>query len=91
MNIQIFYIEKNRIPLSCLLKLDSDKGFKNMKINLDEHKERHEIEAPKGTKIALCRCWKSKIFPKCDGAHRAHNKENNDNVGPVVVSDLNEK
>jgi len=35
--------------------------------------------------IAYCRCWKSKTFPYCDGAHNKHNDENGDNVGPLVV------
>ncbi len=37
-------------------------------------------------KAAFCRCWKSKNFPYCDGAHTAHNQETGDNVGPVVLS-----
>lgn len=62
-----------------------------MKMNLDDHKDREELKIPKGKKLALCRCWKSKTFPNCDGSHRAHNKENNDNVGPIVVSEEDEK
>mmetsp|Transcript_45478 Transcript_45478/g.73135 ORF Transcript_45478/g.73135 Transcript_45478/m.73135 type:complete len:104 (+) Transcript_45478:57-368(+) len=34
---------------------------------------------------AYCRCWKSKKFPFCDGAHGKHNKETGDNVGPLVI------
>ncbi|XP_067010761.1 CDGSH iron-sulfur domain-containing protein 2 homolog isoform X2 [Anabrus simplex] len=36
-------------------------------------------------KAAFCRCWKSKKFPYCDGAHGQHNKETGDNVGPICV------
>uniref|UniRef100_A0AC35U6R9 ZnF_CDGSH domain-containing protein n=1 Tax=Rhabditophanes sp. KR3021 TaxID=114890 RepID=A0AC35U6R9_9BILA len=38
-----------------------------------------------GEKLVLCRCWKSKKFPICDGAHGPHNRECNDNTGPVVI------
>jgi len=34
----------------------------------------------------MCRCWKSKTFPMCDGSHVKHNKDNDDNVGPLIVS-----
>ncbi|XP_028172856.1 CDGSH iron-sulfur domain-containing protein 2 homolog isoform X2 [Ostrinia furnacalis] len=36
-------------------------------------------------KAVLCRCWKSKNWPYCDGAHGPHNKATGDNTGPVVV------
>ncbi|CAH2105422.1 unnamed protein product [Euphydryas editha] len=36
-------------------------------------------------KVSLCRCWRSKNWPYCDGAHGGHNKETGDNIGPVVV------
>ena len=36
-------------------------------------------------KLFLCRCWKSKNFPYCDGAHTKHNKDTGDNVGPIAV------
>lgn len=35
--------------------------------------------------VQFFRCWKSKTFPYCDGAHNEHNKKTGDNVGPVVV------
>lgn len=36
-------------------------------------------------KISYCRCWKSKTFPYCDGAHKQHNKECDDQVGPLNI------
>ena len=36
-------------------------------------------------RVSLCRCWKSKKWPLSDGAHKYHNKDNNDKVGPVVL------
>ncbi|XP_026472642.1 CDGSH iron-sulfur domain-containing protein 2 homolog [Ctenocephalides felis] len=36
-------------------------------------------------KAVLCRCWKTKNWPYCDGSHGVHNKETGDNVGPVIV------
>jgi CDGSH-type Zn-finger protein len=36
-------------------------------------------------KAVFCRCWKSKKFPYCDGAHAKHNQETGDNVGPLIV------
>jgi len=36
-------------------------------------------------KEVYCRCWKSKKFPYCDGAHAKHNKETGDNVGPLII------
>ncbi|KAF6264120.1 hypothetical protein COO60DRAFT_1698413 [Scenedesmus sp. NREL 46B-D3] len=40
-------------------------------------------ELPK--KAVFCRCWKSKTFPYCNGAHVKHNQETGDNVGPLIV------
>lgn len=39
-----------------------------------------------GQKVALCRCYKSKKFPYCDGSHVAHNEETGDNIAPAVVT-----
>lgn len=36
-------------------------------------------------KAVFCRCWRSKNWPYCDGAHGAHNRATGDNVGPIVV------
>ena len=44
-------------------------------------------EVFKGDKkqIAFCRCWKSSKYPLCDGAHKQHNQETGDNIGPIVI------
>mmetsp|Transcript_6614 Transcript_6614/g.11094 ORF Transcript_6614/g.11094 Transcript_6614/m.11094 type:complete len:119 (+) Transcript_6614:17-373(+) len=39
----------------------------------------------KDGKVVMCRCWKSDTFPYCDGSHVQHNKENGDNVGPLII------
>ena len=38
--------------------------------------------------VKVCRCWKSKTFPLCDGSHVAHNAATGDNVGPWVLKGL---
>ena len=35
--------------------------------------------------VKICRCFKSKTFPFCDGSHNEHNKETGDNAGCVVI------
>lgn len=42
---------------------------------------RHIIHLKPGERVSLCRCYASKTFPFCDGAH----KELPHNIGPVVV------
>ena len=42
---------------------------------------RHTITLKPGEKVALCRCWRSKKFPLCDGSHR----QDNHSQGPVIV------
>jgi len=42
-----------------------------------------------GSRTVFCRCWKSKKFPYCDGAHGKHNKECGDNLGPVILNKEN--
>ena len=50
----------------------------NMKINVND-------------KVAVCRCWKSKSFPYCDGSHREYNATFDDNVGPIIIEVEKEK
>lgn len=38
-----------------------------------------------GNKTVFCRCWRSKKFPYCDGAHVSHNKNCDDNIGPLIL------
>lgn len=37
------------------------------------------------SKLFMCRCWKSKNYPYCDGSHNAHNKLTGDLVGPLII------
>ncbi|GAB5354971.1 hypothetical protein AAMO2058_000165800 [Amorphochlora amoebiformis] len=66
----------------------------NTMIGLDKAKVVHFGEAKKiaeeneSGNVAYCRCWKSKKFPFCDGAHNGHNKSTGDNVGPLVFKKL---
>jgi len=48
-------------------------------------KEIEELIKGKSGTLAMCRCWRSKAFPFCDGTHTAYNKESGDNVGPLVM------
>ncbi|XP_071105076.1 CDGSH iron-sulfur domain-containing protein 2 homolog [Haliotis cracherodii] len=39
----------------------------------------------KEDKVSFCRCWRSKKWPYCDGAHKYHNRATGDNVGALVI------
>jgi len=45
-----------------------------------------KLELKKGQNCVICRCWLSKKFPMCDGAHAPHNRATGDNVGPAIVT-----
>lgn len=58
----------------------------NCKIRLSEGKVVDMIDIEDiAEKAAFCRCWKSNNWPYCDGSHGSHNKDCEDNLGPVVV------
>nr|CAG4649854.1 EOG090X0JRY [Scapholeberis mucronata] len=42
-----------------------------------------------GDKKVFCRCWRSALFPLCDGSHNKHNAETGDNVGPLIIGNKN--
>lgn len=64
----------------------ANKQVVNPTIKKDEPKVVDSLDVEDlGNKSVFCRCWRSKKFPYCDGAHVAHNKECNDNVGPLII------
>eukprot|EP00465_Bigelowiella_longifila_P015836 CAMPEP_0185263348 /NCGR_PEP_ID=MMETSP1359-20130426/14274_1 /TAXON_ID=552665 /ORGANISM="Bigelowiella longifila, Strain CCMP242" /LENGTH=100 /DNA_ID=CAMNT_0027850811 /DNA_START=59 /DNA_END=361 /DNA_ORIENTATION=+ len=70
----------------------SSRGRLNNEIQLDSEKvatissvDEVSKKVKESKVAAYCRCWKSKKFPFCDGAHAKHNKETGDNVGPLVI------
>lgn len=58
--------------------------FNNL-VDLKSEKVVSSLEVKAGEKCVICRCWKSKKFPLCDGAHVSHNKETGDNLGPAII------
>ncbi|XP_018942549.1 CDGSH iron-sulfur domain-containing protein 1-like isoform X1 [Cyprinus carpio] len=68
----------------------SPKGRVNMSVNKDSPKVVHSFDMEDiGNKAVYCRCWRSKKFPYCDGAHTKHNEETGDNVGPLIIKKKN--
>lgn len=69
-----------------LSKPSCKSGQVNTSINKDSPKVVHSFDMEDiATKAVYCRCWKSKKFPYCDGAHAKHNDETGDNVGPLII------
>ncbi|CCI44825.1 unnamed protein product [Albugo candida] len=62
------------------IKLSSAKVVDTLKITDVE-----DLCAKGDGKCVMCRCWKSKTFPYCDGSHTKHNKATGDNVGPLII------
>ena len=58
-------------------------------INNNNYPDRDELSCKElftdKNKVAICRCWKSKKFPFCDGSHRDYNNESGDKLGPIVI------
>ena len=54
--------------------------------DLDKKKVVHNVSLGDKDKLVLCRCWKSKNFPYCDGSHNAHVNDGSDNSGPLIVT-----
>ncbi|XP_051009164.1 CDGSH iron-sulfur domain-containing protein 1 [Acomys russatus] len=70
-----FYVKENRT-----------KAMVNLQIQKDNPKVVHAFDMEDlGDKAVYCRCWRSKKFPFCDGAHIKHNEETGDNVGPLII------
>ncbi|KAG9511182.1 Eukaryotic initiation factor 4A-II [Fragariocoptes setiger] len=76
-------------------KNDTEKGASkgstiNKNVKKDDPKvvDTFDIEDITGKKV-FCRCWRSKKFPYCDGAHNQHNKETGDNIGPLIIQRQN--
>ncbi|CAJ0573472.1 unnamed protein product, partial [Mesorhabditis spiculigera] len=67
-------IAKRSARVNCAQKLECDKVVDTV--------DMEDI----GDKKVFCRCWKSKKFPYCDGAHNKHNVDTGDNVGPLIVT-----
>ncbi|MEC7030848.1 MAG: CDGSH iron-sulfur domain-containing protein [Pseudomonadota bacterium] len=47
--------------------------------------KRDTVSIKPGEKVALCRCWHSKTFPRCDGSHNALKTSE----GPIIVTGTN--
>jgi CDGSH-type Zn-finger protein len=78
-----------RLATPTTSRLNAQKRINN-KIDLDSPKvatmEKIAKDDDDNEKKVYCRCWKSETFPLCDGSHMKHNKEFEDNVGPLIVT-----
>lgn len=96
-SVRAIVLQQVRRGVPSIVRKDGDVKVKDSatrhfaeKINLDidptSPKVVHNIELKAGEKCVICRCWRSKKFPLCDGSHAKHNTDNSDNVGPVIIS-----
>jgi len=61
-------------------------GRCNTQVRLNDPKIVHSFDIEDlDDKNVYCRCWKSKLFPLCDGSHNKHNETTGDNVGPLII------
>ncbi|CAG7819441.1 unnamed protein product [Allacma fusca] len=66
---------------------EEPKSKVNLSVKKDSPKVVDSVDIEEiGSKKVFCRCWRSKKFPYCDGAHTKHNEETGDNVGPLIIS-----
>ena len=54
-------------------------------MNQNNYPEKHTLNLNRDSKISLCRCWRSKKFPYCDGSHRKMKEKYDTPMGPVIV------
>jgi CDGSH-type Zn-finger protein len=79
------FTPSQRLATPTTTQLNAQKRINN-KIDLDSPKVATMEKFAKDEKKVYCRCWKSETFPLCDGSHMKHNKEFEDNVGPLIVT-----
>ena len=90
---------RNQIPIGFQRRNDlyhiSDAGAGAGRVNISYKLESKKVAETfsiedLGNKTVFCRCWQSKKFPLCDGAHGKHNQKCGDNLGPVIITKLSQ-
>jgi len=98
-DINLEYVEevRNQVPIgfqkrndlykvnACENEVNGQRVNETYKLESSKVAETFSVEELK-TKTVFCRCWKSKKFPLCDGAHGKHNKSCGDNLGPLIIT-----
>ena len=82
------FTPSQRLATPTTTQLNAQQKRINNKIDLDSPKvaTMEKFARDDKEKKVYCRCWKSETFPLCDGSHMKHNKEFEDNVGPLIVT-----